>query len=192
MYSILVRVHLRYCVEFWAPHYRKDIEAPQCVQRMALKQWRVWNTSLMGSCWGNWDCSVWRREGSGRPFCSLQLPEGGCGEVGSWSLFLGNSDRMRGNDLKFCQERFRLNIRKKFFSDRMVKHWNRLPREVMDRLSRKGFVGPCGQKIYCEATWPLVKKGNYLLGWEWKQEWNQQLWARDPSTCWKNGCGSLD
>jgi len=83
---------------------------------------------------------LFRLEKAGeRHYSSVSVPKGAYRKDGENIFTRACCDRTRSNDFKPREGRFRLDIRKKFFTMRMVKHWNRLPREVVETPPRETF-----------------------------------------------------
>ncbi|KAK4818153.1 hypothetical protein QYF61_007301 [Mycteria americana] len=119
LYSALVRPHLEYCVQLWSPQHKKDMEL---LERRELGLFSLEKRRL----WGDLIAAFLYLKGAYRKDGDRHFSKAFC-------------DRTRSNGFKLREGRFRLDLRQKCFTIRVVSHWHRLPREVVEAPSLQTF-----------------------------------------------------
>jgi hypothetical protein len=141
LYNSLVRPHLEYCVQFWSPYYRKDIEKLERVQRRITKmiprlrnlpyEERLEELSLF---------SLSKRRMRGDLIEVFKIFKG-FDNINAEDYFtIDHSNRTRKrNSFKILGKRFLSNEAKHFFFNRVVNVWNSLPSNVVDSITVTTF-----------------------------------------------------
>ncbi|KAK4816544.1 hypothetical protein QYF61_017745 [Mycteria americana] len=139
-HSSIMAVHLEYCIQLWSPQYKKDMDLFEWVQRRATKIIRgMEHLSYKERLRDLGLFSLEKRRLQEDLIADFQYLKGAYKKDGNRLFSRACSDRTRGNSFKLKEGRFRLGTRKKFFTMRVVKPWNRFPREVVDAPSLETF-----------------------------------------------------
>ena len=139
LYKSLVRPKLEYCIQAWRPHFKKDIDILEKVQRRA--------TRMIEGCKGlDYETRLrvtglttleTRRERADmlEVFKILKGMEG----LQEKDFFVRHNERGRGHNFKLYKKRFNLDIAKFSFGNRICTTWNNLPHDAVDALSINVF-----------------------------------------------------
>ena len=133
LYTTLIRPHLEYCVQAWRPYYCKDIDKLERVQKRAVKM----IIGLHSKCYKDklfelGLFSLEKRRIRGDLITVFRILKG-IDHIDSKIFFklFQVSNQTRGHSLKLAMPRFKTDVRKYFFSSRVVSLWNALPDDVI-------------------------------------------------------------
>ncbi|PKU43605.1 reverse hypothetical protein [Limosa lapponica baueri] len=116
------RPHLEYYIQLWGPQHNKDMDLLEQVQRRATKVIRgPGHLSYEDRLRELGLFSLEKRRLQGDLIAAFQYLKRAYKKAGEGHFIRASSDRMKGNGFKMEEGRFRLDIRKKFFTMRISK-----------------------------------------------------------------------
>ena len=139
LYKSLVRPHLKYCVSAWSPHYVKDRERLQRVQHRFTRMVPGLKGLEYGGRLERLNLLTLEERRNRADLVELFKISKGLSAI-PWNSFrVDSSERTRGHSKKLVKGSFRRDIRKYFFSQRVVNRWNGLSEEVVSAGTVEAF-----------------------------------------------------
>ncbi|GAB0188207.1 hypothetical protein GRJ2_001286000 [Grus japonensis] len=163
LYSTLVRPHLEYCVQLWGPQNKTDMELLEQVQRRAMEMIRgLEHFSYEDRLRDLGLFSLEKRRLRGDLIAAFQYLKRTYRKAGEGPFMRECSDRTRGSGFKLKEGRFRLDIKKKFFTVEM-----------------KYYTGTgCPQKLWMPPPWKCSRPGRMRLWATWSSGGCPCPWQR--------------
>ena len=139
LYLTLVRPHLEYCVQAWAPYYTKDIDKLEKVQKRALRMIPELNGLSYEEKLQHLNLfSLSKRRLRGDMIETFKIFQG-IDNISSDIFFNLNKSNTRGHAYKLYKGPFKRQCRQHFYSQRVIDPWNKLPSEVVEARSLNMF-----------------------------------------------------
>ena len=141
IYKTYVRPHLEYCIQSYSPWLKKDIEELERVQRRATKMVAGFHKLKYHERLKRLNLTTLEKRRTRGDLIETYKLLTGKEDINYRKFFQMNinGSNLRGHDKKLFKGRCRLEIRRNFFSQRVVDNWNSLPQEVIDAESVNGF-----------------------------------------------------
>ena len=138
-YKTLVRPILDYGSAIWNPYQKQDIEKIEKVQRRATKMIKGMRNLPYRERLRR--CKLMTLEERRRRYDLIEMFKimKGIYKVDKTKLFEVNEDSTRGHNMKIRKKYSRLNLRKNFFTQRIVNDWNKLPAEAVNQKTVLNF-----------------------------------------------------
>lgn len=131
MFKTFIRPKLEYCTEVWSPYLLKDIDSIERVQKLFTRRLPGMQNLTYRERLNALDLEPLEERRLYRDMVMVYKIINNLVDLSPEEFFTFPTRETRGHPLKLSYPRFRLNCRKNFFSNRVVKVWNGLPESVV-------------------------------------------------------------
>ncbi|XP_050725194.1 uncharacterized protein LOC127002931 [Eriocheir sinensis] len=140
LYNSMVRPHLEYAVQFWTPYYRKDIALLERIQRRATKMIPTFRAQPYEERLKRLNLFTLEKRRLRGDMIQVFKYLKKFNNVDYSKFFeLQTNLRTRNNGLPIQSSRCNTDIGRSFFSNRVIRHWNNLPSEVINANTINSF-----------------------------------------------------